>query len=84
MTIQLDAIETALQHALMPRVLVVQDDSHEHASHYVGNGVSHISIQIEAPGLDGLSRLERTRVIMGVLRPFLAQGLHAVRLIPLS
>lgn len=82
MSIQLSDINMALQNELMPHVLEVIDDSHQHAGHYVGNGVSHISIRIDAPCLAGLSRVEKTRVVLRVLKPFLDQGLHAVRLYP--
>jgi len=79
MSIELSEIEATLQDALMPRALEVVDDSHQHASHYVGRGVSHISIWIDSAHLEGLSRIEKTRVVMRVLDPYLVKGLHAVR-----
>ena len=66
--------------ALAPESLAVIDESARHAGH-VGarpEGETHFRIEIVSATFQGLTRLERQRLIYGLLAGELAAGLHAV------
>ena len=75
-----ETIEHTLRAALAPESLAVIDESARHAGH-VGarpEGETHFRIEIVSATFQGLTRLERQRLIYGLLAGELAAGLHAV------
>ena len=75
------AIELRLQERLTPSALQVLDESADHAGHGGANGTgfgTHFRVRIASPRFEGLSRVQRHRLVYDALQDFLDQGLHAL------
>ena len=72
------AIEAALQAALQPQQLAVQDDSHLHAGHAGAREGRHFSLRIVSERFNGLSRLARHRLVYDSLHDLIPRGIHAL------
>ena len=68
--------------ALAPERLEIIDESHLHAGHAGARegGQSHYRVEIVAAAFDGLSRVERQRLVYDVLADELRGGVHALAL----
>ena len=75
-----DAIRSKLTDALKPARLDIVDESHLHAGHAGARdgGESHFRLEIVSEGFAGKSRLERQRMIYGLLSDEIDAGLHAL------
>lgn len=75
-----DRIHAVLSQALDPAVLTVRDDSHHHAGHagHRPEGETHYHVTAVSARFAGLSRLQRQRLVLELLRDELAGGLHAI------
>jgi BolA protein len=75
-----DRIFRTLTEALEPSRLEVIDESHLHAGHAGARpeGETHYRVRIAARRFAGASRLERHRIINGLLADELSGGLHAL------
>jgi BolA protein len=75
-----DEIEKRLREALAPSRLKVINDSAKHHGHAGddGSGESHFTVEIEAPGFAGLSRLERQRAVNRALGDLMRERVHAL------
>lgn len=74
-------IESALRQALEPATLVVNDDSSQHAGHAGHSGAdsgTHFSIEVRARCFNGLSHVQRHRLVYDALRDLIPQGIHAL------
>jgi BolA family transcriptional regulator, general stress-responsive regulator len=74
-------IEQKLKAALQPERLEVINESHLHAGHHAhfdGTGESHFRVRIVAEAFAGKSRVERHRVINGILAEELKAEIHAL------
>lgn len=79
-------IRQKLTEKLAPSRLDVVDDSHKHAGH-VGarpEGETHFSVEIVSAAFEGVSRVERQRMVYDILREELAGPVHALALRTLS
>lgn len=86
------AIEDKLRAHLSPERLVVINESHLHAGHhhlhdgreqeFDGTGETHFRVRIVASAFEGLSRLERHRMINTLLAQELQSGVHALAIEP--
>ncbi len=79
-------IRQKLTEKLSPTRLDVTDDSHKHAGH-VGarpEGETHFSVEIVSAAFDGVSRVQRQRMVYDVLKEELAGPVHALELRTLS
>lgn len=72
------AVEAALQAALQPEQLAVQDDSAAHAGHAGAREGSHFSVRLVSPRFAGLARVARHRLVYDALRSLMPQGIHAL------
>lgn len=75
------ALEAALQAAFAPTVLIVRDDSAQHAGHTGANGLgygTHFHVTIASPRLAGMSRVAAHRLVYDALSSFIDAGLHAL------
>ena len=74
------AITRKLEHALAPEHLTVVDESHRHEGHdgARASGETHFRVEIVSAGFDGLSRLERQRLVYQILSQELAGPVHAL------
>jgi len=83
MLISIDQITSTLNNHLDNDALLhVIDESSKHighASHDPRVGLSHIAIQIVSASFEGLSRVERQRLVNSWLNEFFTLGLHSAR-----
>lgn len=77
-----DWITQALEAALVPTRLDVIDESHLHAGHggWREAGETHFRLEVVAAAFEGKSRVERHRLVNGLLEPAFQRGLHALAL----
>jgi BolA protein len=75
-----DAITQKLMAAFAPVRVEVADESHLHEGHagHRAGGETHFRLYIVANVFAGKSRIERHRMINGVLSSELAAGVHAL------
>ena len=71
-------IERALQAALQPQQLDVQDDSHLHVGHAGAREGRHFSLRIVSERFNGLSRVARHRLVYDSLHDLIPRGIHAL------
>ena len=81
-----DALERKITEALSPEILEIVDESHLHAGHAGARpgGDSHFKVLIVSDAFDGKSRVDRQRLINGLLADEFAAGLHALSLTTLT
>lgn len=81
-----DTIRQKLTDAFAPESLEVMNESHLHAGHAgsPGTGSSHYRVTIVSAKFDGLSRVDRHRLVNEALREELAGPVHALALKTLS
>ena len=81
-----EAIRVKITDALAPAGLEIVDESHLHAGHAGARpgGDSHFRVRITAAAFAGLSRIERQRLVTGLLKAEFAAGLHALSLTTLT
>jgi BolA protein len=79
-----ETMRRKLTEAFAPTHLAIIDDSHKHAGHSGArahqDGESHFTVEITAPAFAGKSRLERQRLVYGVLADELKNRVHALAL----
>ena len=75
-----DLITKKLTEAFAPQSLEVLDESHQHEGHAGSRpgGQTHFRVYIVADAFKGKSRLERHRMINGMLADELAGSVHAL------
>jgi BolA family transcriptional regulator, general stress-responsive regulator len=79
-------IREKLTEKLAPMRLDIADDSHKHAGH-VGarpEGETHFSVEIVSAAFEGVSRVQRQRMVYEILQDELAGPVHALALRTLS
>lgn len=77
-----EAIHQKLSKALSPEHLEVNDDSHKHAGHAGANpdGESHFNVTVVTSRFDGLSRIQRQRLVYEALSEEMKGPIHALQL----
>ena len=77
-----DTITNKLREAFLPESLEVQDESHLHEGHagHRPGGETHFRVYIVSEAFKGKSRLDRHRMINGVLSAELSGTVHALAL----
>ncbi|CCQ72939.1 BolA family transcriptional regulator [Magnetospira sp. QH-2] len=77
-----ETMKNKLTEALAPVALEVIDDSHRHAGHAGANpkGESHFNVRVVSAAFEGKSRVERQRMVYGVLAEEMAGPVHALQL----
>lgn len=78
-----DTIRSKLSDALSPGNLVIEDESAQHAGHAGARpgGESHFRVTIVSTAFTGHSRIERHRLVYGILAEELAGPVHALALV---
>ena len=79
--VEASALEQRLRERLAPSLLQVIDESGQHAGHAGANGTgfgTHFRVRIASPRFDGLSRVQRHRLVYDALQDFIDAGLHAL------
>ena len=72
------AMTQALTARLEPVVLELVDDSTAHAGHAGARSGAHFNLRIVSPRFAGLPRIARHRLVYDALRPWMAEGVHAL------
>ena len=77
-----DWIEGALASELAPTHLSVVDESHLHAGHSGARpgGETHFRLDVVSAAFEGKSRVDRHRLVNGLMAQAFARGLHALAL----
>jgi len=75
-------IETRLQQAYDPEILILKDVSAAHAGHAGAppGGESHFELTIKAARFEGVARLAAHRLIHAELKDLLAGPVHALQI----
>ena len=73
-----DAMTLALTERLEPLVLELVDDSAAHAGHAGAREGAHFNLRIVSAKFAGLPRISRHRLVYDALRPWMAEGVHAL------
>ena len=73
-----DAITQALTEQLEPVALELVDDSAAHAGHAGARSGAHFNLRIVSARFAGLPRISRHRLVYDALRPWMAEGVHAL------
>lgn len=77
-----EEIRARIEATLAPERLEVIDESERHRGHagWREGGETHFRLRIAAPGLEGLSRIERHRAVHNALGPDMVARIHALAL----
>ena len=77
-----DIMTSKLQEAFNPSVLNLIDESHLHAGHAGANpqGESHFQLLIVSDRFEGVSRVQRQRLVYDVLSEEMKGRVHALQL----
>lgn len=77
-----EEMRALLTEALAPTVLNIINDSASHSGHSGddGSGESHFTIVIESAAFEGVSRLQRQRMVNAALGDIPGQRVHALAL----
>ena len=73
-----DALTKALTERLEPLELELVDDSAAHAGHAGAREGAHFNLRIVSAKFAGLPRISRHRLVYDALRPWMAEGVHAL------
>lgn len=73
-----DALTRALTERLEPLALELVDDSAAHAGHAGARSGAHFDLRIVSARFAGLPRIARHRLVYDALRPWMAEGVHAL------
>ena len=68
----------ALTEQLAPTVLELEDDSAAHAGHAGARSGAHFNLRIVSERFEKLPRIARHRLVYDALRPWMAEGVHAL------
>jgi BolA protein len=71
-------LRKALQEALQPDSIEVQDDSHLHAGHAGAREGRHFTVTICSSRFAGVGRVGRHRLVYDALASLMPQGIHAL------
>lgn len=78
-----DRITTRLQQGLDPVFIDVVDESHRHAGHAGSRegGETHFKVEVVSKAFTGKTRLDRHRLINGLLAEELQDRVHALAIV---
>jgi BolA protein len=79
--VQAEQIAAALQSALQPTQLEVQDDSHLHAGHAGAREGRHFTVRLTSAAFSGRTRVARHRLVYDALALLIPQGIHALAIV---
>ena len=76
----LSDIRAALERALAPTSIDIEDDSARHAGHAGARSGGHYRVAVVSAAFAGRSPLERHRMVYQALEPLMARGIHALNI----
>lgn len=76
-------IEQKLKEHFDPISLEIKDQSHLHAGHHemTGTGETHFLVKLKSAKFDKLSRLQRQRAVLEILKEEMENHIHALSMI---
>jgi BolA family transcriptional regulator, general stress-responsive regulator len=74
-------IRAAIERALQPLSIEVEDDSARHAGHPGAREGGHYRVTLTAAVFAGRSQLERHRLVYAAVGPLPEQGIHALNIV---
>lgn len=84
-TTRQDRLEQRLREALRPDALQIKDQSHLHAGHAgASDGRSHFAVRLTAAAFDGLSRIQRHRLVYDAVGDMMDTDIHALSITALT
>lgn len=77
-----EKIRSKLEQSLAPIELEIIDESHRHAGHSGAQpgGETHFNVRIVSAAFEGKNRVERHRMVFGVLQELMNAPVHALSL----
>ena len=76
---RVEKIRNALQQALQPQQLEIEDDSHLHAGHAgAASGRGHFTVRIVSEAFAGLSPIARHRLVYAAVDALMQTDIHAL------
>jgi len=76
---RIERIRGALEKALAPTRLVIEDESHRHAGHAgAATGRGHFRVEIESAAFAGKAPLARHRMVYAALGDLMQTDIHAL------
>lgn len=77
-----DLIKRLVEEKLAPSSFELINESHKHAGHAGddGSGQTHYKLKVASKSFEGLSRIERQRLVLSLLSEAFDKGLHAISL----
>jgi BolA protein len=76
---RIEQIRDALQQALAPSVLEIEDDSHRHAGHAgARDGRGHFNVHVVSERFAGMAPLARHRAVYVALGTLMETDIHAL------
>jgi len=76
---RIEKIRDALQQALAPSVLEIEDDSHRHAGHAgARDGRGHFNVHVVSERFAGMAPLARHRAVYAALGGLMETDIHAL------
>jgi len=76
---RIEQIRDALQQALSPSVLEIEDDSHRHAGHAgARDGRGHFNVHVVSERFAGMAPLARHRAVYAALGTLMETDIHAL------
>lgn len=76
---RVDAIRDAIEQALAPLSLEIEDESHRHAGHAgARDGRGHFRIDVVSAAFEGLAPLARHRAVYAAVGDLMTTDIHAL------
>ena len=76
---RIEKIRAALTAALSPESLTIEDESHHHAGHAgAATGRGHFALRIVSPAFEGMSPIQRHRLVYTALGDLMQTDIHAL------
>ena len=79
---RVEAIRAALEQALRPQLLEVEDDSARHAGHAgARDGRGHFNVTVVSSAFEGLGPLARHRAVYAAVGTLMETDIHALSIV---
>jgi len=76
---RVDAIRAAIESALVPVLLEIEDESHKHAGHAgARDGRGHFRVDVVSSAFAGMSPIARHRAVYAAVGELMATDIHAL------
>lgn len=76
---RVEAIRAALESALSPQSLHIEDESHRHAGHAgARDGRGHFRVEVVSDAFDGVAPLARHRLVYAAVGTLMDTDIHAL------